>query len=79
MILDFQLSEHQRFLSKFTELFKVIDSNEDGIISEDEFMELIRMMNVITHDEEIEYLLQVGDPFNNQMMTYSDVISLLSG
>ena len=59
-------------------MFKVIDSDADGVISESEFRELLRMMNVFDREEEIEYLLQIGDPFNNQRMTYSDLVSLLS-
>ena len=36
------------------------------------------MMNILSREDEIEYLLQVVDPFNNQRMTYSDVIHMLS-
>ena len=34
IILDFQLQEHERFLIKFTNLFKSVDRDQDGIISE---------------------------------------------
>ena len=41
VILDFQLHEHERFLKSFTNLFKCVDADLDGIISEDEFRMLI--------------------------------------
>ena len=65
VILDFQLREHEKFLSKFTELFKTVDTDTDGIINEEEFKKLLRTMNVLSGDDEIDYLLQAVDPFNN--------------
>ena len=78
IILDFQLQEHERFLSKFTELFKEVDSDTNGIIHEGEFKELMQKMNIVSSEEEIDYLLTAVDPFNNQRMTYSEVVHLLS-
>ena len=34
VILDFQLQEHERFLYKFTDLFKQVDEDSDGILDE---------------------------------------------
>lgn len=34
-ILDFQLQEHEKFLSKFTALFKEIDVGKHSILSEE--------------------------------------------
>ena len=33
-MLDFQLKEHERFLKKFLEVFRQIDSDGDGVLSE---------------------------------------------
>ena len=35
-------------------------------------------MNIISGEEEMEYLLGGVDPFNNQRVTYSEVVHLLS-
>ena len=35
-------------------------------------------MNIVTREDEIEYLLHTIDPHNNQKMTYSEVVHLLS-
>ena len=56
-MLDFQLQEHERFLIKFTDLFKSVDNDQDGVISEVQFKDLLRMMNVMGSEEEIEQLL----------------------
>ena len=75
--MDFQLQEHERFLHKFTDLFKQIDQDSDGILSESEFRTLIQMMNVVEMHE-IDTLLAKVDPNNNQKMTYSEIVHLLS-
>ena len=57
IILDFQLQEHERFLIKFTNLFKSVDNDQDGVISEVQFKDLLRMMNVLQTEDDIEQLL----------------------
>ena len=41
IILDFQLLQHEQFLQKFTDLYKSVDRDTDGVIDEEEFKELI--------------------------------------
>ena len=77
-ILDFQLSEHEKFLYDFTQLFKQVDTDRNGIINEDEFRDLIVQMRVLHKDEDLIVLLQIVDPYNNQKMTYSEIVHLLS-
>jgi len=77
-ILDFQLQEHEKFLYRFTQLYKEVDGDNNGIINEDEFRELLSKMLVIEREEEVQYLLQLVDPYNNQKMTFSEVVHLLS-
>ena len=78
VILDFQLFEHERFLRKFTKYFKAVDRDTNGVLDENEFRELIQNMQVITSDQELDYLLQSVDPHNNNRMTYSEIVTLLS-
>jgi Ca2+-binding EF-hand superfamily protein len=78
IILDFQLQEHEKFLSKFTRLFKAVDFDGNGAINEQEFRELLSSMEVVETEEEVLFLLQAVDPFNNQKMTFSEVVHLLS-
>lgn len=34
-VLDFQLKEHEKFLGHFTQMFKRVDIDRDGILNED--------------------------------------------
>ncbi|CDW80904.1 UNKNOWN [Stylonychia lemnae] len=77
-ILDFQLQEHEKFLYRFTQLYKEVDADNNGIINEDEFRELMAKMTVIEREDEVQYLLQLVDPYNNQRMTFSEIVHLLS-
>jgi Ca2+-binding EF-hand superfamily protein len=70
-------------LGEFNQLFKQVDQDHNGVINEGEFRELIVSMNVVVANPtgtngEIDTLLRVIDPFNNQQMTYSEVVQLLS-
>jgi Ca2+-binding EF-hand superfamily protein len=78
IILDFQLKEHEKFLEKFIAVFKSIDSDNNGVINEAEFRELVQSMDVIQDEDEVNYLLQMIDPFNNQQMTFSELVHLFS-
>lgn len=78
MVLDFQLREHERFLSKFNAEFRQVDKDGDGVINEIEFKRLLERMGVLANTKDTEYLLHEGDPNNNQKMTFSSIVALLS-
>jgi Ca2+-binding EF-hand superfamily protein len=77
IILDFQIKSRVNFLKKFTYLFKSVDSDNNGVISENEFLTL---MNTISYQQKINLepvtgkLLNTLDPFNNKQLNYSDCI-----
>lgn len=76
IILDFQLKEHEKFLEKFIAVFKSIDTDNNGVINEPEFRELVQTMNVI--DDKEDYIDEMIEPFNNQQMTFSELVHLFS-
>jgi Ca2+-binding EF-hand superfamily protein len=59
-------------------MFKQVDGDHNGVINEVEFRDLLVMMKTIDKDEEINYLLQLIDPYNTQQMTFSEVVHLFS-
>ena len=59
-------------------MFKQFDVNADGILNEQEFRSLLISMEILRDQNEIEQILHQIDPYNNQLMTYSDVVSILS-
>ena len=88
LILEYQLIEHENFLSKFTQEFKQVDSEALGVLNEHQFKLLIANMHQVCDgglfsfeqdvDAEIESLLEGVDPQNNQRITYSEIVQLLS-
>lgn len=78
IVLEFQLKKHEEFLSGFLQLFKNVDSDADGVLNEDQFMELICKMKIGLTEEQTLAFLEHLDPFNQQRITFSDIIRLLS-
>ena len=76
-VLDFQLREHEKFLSRFSVEFRVVDVNNDGVVDEGQFRTLMKRLKVVPV-ELIEKFLQDIDPFNNQKITFSECVHLLS-
>lgn len=76
------------------DLFKQIDKNSDGIITNNEFVELYTKMNIVDieffnrgedqeakrkFDKEIDYFLDILDPFQCNKIILSDIIKLFMG
>ena len=51
------MQEHEKFLFKFTQIFKSVDGDNNGIINEEEFRDLIEKLNILDREEEVMYLL----------------------
>jgi Ca2+-binding EF-hand superfamily protein len=47
------LQEHEKFLYRFTQLYKEVDTDNNGIINEEEFRELMAKMTVIEREDEV--------------------------
>ena len=77
-MLDFQLATHEKYIKKFVMLFKKLDEDTNGIVNEDEFKRLIAMIKVAANEDETDRLLQIIDPYNNQQITFSECLALLS-
>ena len=78
IVLDFQLATHEKYIKKFITLFKKLDGDTNGILNEEEFRQLVTMIRVAASEEDVERLLQIVDPYNNQQITFSECLSLLS-
>jgi hypothetical protein len=80
VILDFQLKCHDKYLKTFIHVFKKIDLDNNGILSEDEFINLINLLGLFKEDfnEQVGRLLFSVDPFNKKQITFSGIVSLLN-
>ena len=79
IILDYQIKSRIKYLKNFSTLFKKIDKDNNGILYEDEFVELISELGYYVNlSEATNRLLNIADPFNNKQITFSECISLFS-
>lgn len=79
--MDHQIRLRDKYLRNFYYLFKKVDSDNNGIINEDEFIDLINLMDVYPKknvEQTIDKLLNKIDPFNNKQMTFSQCVVLFS-
>ena len=74
----FQLEKHQEFLEGFLKLFRAVDTDLDGVVNEAEFIQLIDKMQIGLNVEQTQAFLEHLDPFNQQKITFSEIIRLLS-
>lgn len=59
-------------------MFRSVDTDNNGTISELEFSDLVRKMGICDSDGEINYFLQIVDPYNNQQIIFSEIVHLFS-
>ena len=78
MLLDFQLQGHERFLGKFVRLFRQFDADKNGILNEAEFVQLLRSIDPAKTDQEVNALLDLIDPHDNQLINFSECVTFLS-
>jgi len=80
IVMDYQIKLRDRYLKNFVIIFKKIDMDNDGIINEEEFFQIVNNLSYYGNEAEVqtERLLNISDPFNHQQITFSDCISLMS-
>lgn len=77
-VLNFQLKEHERYLEKFNRLFKIQDSDADGVIDQGKFIILMNQLELGISFKEINNYLVIVDPYGLGKVTFSDIIYLLT-
>ena len=81
IILDSQIKFRDKQLKNFLILFRKVDLDKDGIINENEFIQLIKSFDIfnVNDIEKICYkFLEEIDPFENNFVTFSDCINFFS-
>ena len=80
ILLDYQIKSRDKYLKNFVRIFKKCDNDNNGIINEDEFIQLLSYMSVYGEliEENSVRLLSVVDPYNNKQITFSECVSLFS-
>ena len=82
LIIDYQIKLRSLYLKNFNHIFKMIDTDHNGIIFDYEFVKLVEMANVYSTREEIEIktqmMLKELDKYGNKNIIYNDIIELWS-
>ena len=79
--LEYQIKLHIKYLKPFIKLFKNFDTDRDGVLNEEQFVDLIKNMNIFGDDnidQVIEEFLNNIDPFQNKHIIFSDIVELFS-
>ena len=77
LVCENQIQNRENYLKKFVELFKKFDKDEDGILNEEQFIEMIKSIPYCQNNLEyfIEILLNKIDPFNHKKFIFSDCVN----
>jgi len=80
LVCENQIENRQNYLKRFVELFKKYDTDEDGILNEEEFLEMIKSIPYCLSnlDYYIEYFLNRIDPFNHRRFIFNDCVNAFS-
>ena len=80
VIGEYQIKLREKYLKKFVKLFRKFDTDLDGILNENQFINLIKDIPYCQNNvnEYIFKFLSTIDPFDNKIFTFNDCISLFS-
>ena len=79
--LEYQIKLHIKYLKPFVKLFQSIDEDRDGVLNEEQFIELVKNLNIFGEEnieQVIDEFLNNIDPYRNNHITFSDIVDLLS-
>ncbi len=77
---EFQIKSREKYLKNFVNYFKKFDTDNNGIISEEEFINLIYNLNFFQNNlkETVVNLLTLVDPYNNKQITFTECVNLFA-
>ena len=79
--LEYQIKLHIKYLKPFLKLFQYIDEDRDGVLNEEQFIELVKKLNIFGEEnleQVIDEFLNNIDPYRNNHITFSDTVDLFS-
>ena len=77
---EYQIKLREKYLKNFVKLFRKFDTDFDGILNENEFINLIKDIPYCQNNlnEYIFKFLSTIDPFDNKVFTFNDCVWLFS-
>lgn len=80
IILDYQIKCRTKYLRNINYLFKELDTDENGILNENELIQLVANTDLFNEgfSEHSNRLLNLVDPYNHKQVTFSEVVTCFS-
>ena len=77
---EYQIKQREKYLKNFVKLFRKFDMDLDGILNENEFINMIKDIPYCQSnlDDYIFRFLSTLDPLDNKIFTFNDCVSLFS-
>jgi len=78
--MDFQIKSRDKYLKTFSGIFKKFDSNNDGLLNEQEFLGFMENLSSYTTyiQENLDRFLNTLDPYNHKNINFSDCVALFA-
>ena len=80
IVCENQIQNREKYLKKFVNLFRKFDKDGDGVLNEEQFIEMVKNIPYCQNNIE-EYLnrfLYKIDPFNHKKFTFNNCLTLFS-
>lgn len=80
IILDYQIKCRAKYLNNLYYIFKELDTDENGILNENEFIQLVANTDLFNEgfSSHSNRLLNLVDPNNHKQVTFSEVVTCFS-
>ncbi|TYZ64610.1 hypothetical protein PybrP1_008246 [[Pythium] brassicae (nom. inval.)] len=77
VLFDYQLHGRIKLLEEFRAIFASFDKDRVGIVNHEAFVSIVRRIAPKKSDAAIDKLLEALDPFQHDVVTFSDAVSCL--
>ena len=80
LVCENQIQNREKYLKKFVKLFRKFDKDGDGVLNEEQFIEMIKAIPYCQNNIEdfIDKFLSIIDPFNHKKFTFNNCVTLFS-
>ena len=78
---EFEVNKREKYLKPFVDIFRSVDEDNDGILNETQFINLVKKMNIFDEnnfDFSLNELLNLIDHYENKKIIFTDCVELFS-
>ena len=80
IVCNNQIINREKYMKKFVDLFRRFDKDGDGILNEEQFIEMVKAIPYCQNnlEENVNRFLSIIDPFNKKKITFNNCVALFS-